>query len=182
MPKLKHVDASGFHDKWKAQYAVKVTGKENDRVSFVLCMFCACFGRDEEQDTNEDFGERTRERSRTPCSKLFKPGKNGKWRSDYFSAHHLSQHPVRWAAYKKMSMDEKRKLFIDKQLPPILDIRSFLHAEASAHARNVAGQAFDFDIDKDVIDALIGKLLFDVDTELDGDDDVREITKGMCYI
>lgn len=174
-----HVDANGFQSNWLLKYALKVATKDGNNAKHVLCLFCVCFGRDEEQNTDSQQNAKKRERARTDYNKLFAASADGKWRSDYFVNHHRSQHPARWEVYKVLKPDDKKKYLADKELPEILDMRSFFHAEAGSKARKLADQNYEFNIDKDVIDDLIVSLLFDIDTALEDEDPVAfEVRKA----
>lgn len=156
------MDPGGFNKEWLVTYGLKVSQKESATISFVICLFCSSFGRDEEQHTDQDLNEIERKRSRTTLSKYF----SRPWRTDYFAEHLKSQHPARWARYKALGIERKEVYFAERERPGTMDIRAFAQPGASARAQQMAEQQLEYSIDKDIVNDLIGNLLFDADNEL----------------
>ena len=104
MPPKKKAKKStcGYLPVHDSTFGVQVTArdpKSNVPVS-IICRFCATFGR--EAPENAD----SRKRARTGKPKYWE-GKQ--FRSDYFKAHMLQQHPKKFAEYSALSPEAKRR-------------------------------------------------------------------------
>jgi hypothetical protein len=110
-------------------------------------------------DTDVD-GEK-RKRKRTTIITYF----TSPWRSDYFVTHLKNQHMSKWETYKVLSTEEQTKFFSREEKPEAVAVRSFVQPEATMKARIFAQQKCLYMIDVEIIEQLIGDLLFDSNTE-----------------
>jgi hypothetical protein len=91
-------------------------------------------------------------------------------RSDYFVTHLKNQHMSKWETYKG-------KIFSRDEKPEAVAMRSFVQTEAIMKAKIFAHQKCLYMIDVEIIEQLIGDLLFDSNTE-----DVEQTTRNAMKV
>ncbi|KAG7343599.1 hypothetical protein IV203_021544 [Nitzschia inconspicua] len=159
-----------FHESWIVKFGLEVSTRDvgTSKVTSVLCLFCKHCGRDDGNDGDDNCCQ-TRKRKRTTNIKYF----TSPWRSDNFTSHLKNQHMKTWDIYRGLSMEEQRIFFVRVEKPEAIAMRSFVQPEASLKARIIAKQKCDYLIDVEIIDKLIGDMLFDTTSEGDNLDDVE---------
>ena len=96
---------SKYRTEWTttSKFGLQVSTRDlptND-VTSALCLFCRQFGREEQE------AELSRKRKHTTNIKYY----SYPWRSDNFTRHLNSQHPIKWAEYTSLSSEEKLLFF-----------------------------------------------------------------------
>lgn len=79
-------------------------------------------------------------------------------------------------------MEEQRNFFLREEKPEAIAMRSFVQPEASMKARIIAKQKCDYLIDVEIIDKLIGCMLFDTTAEGDNLDDVERSKRNAMKV
>lgn len=135
---------------WKAsvgkKYGLAIAHREaaTGVVTSVKCRFCEIFGK-EEGDAGSG-----RKRKRSKNNKYFVPP----FRVDNIGRHLASQHPIKYSEYEKLSEAEKLAFFDDT-----IPVSNTLGA-------HFEGEHFlKFEIQCDIVEVLIGDLLFDPEEE-----------------
>ena len=83
------------------------------------------------------------------------------WRSDNFTSHLKKQHLKKWTEYNSSSLEDKQSFFLKNESAEVVNMRSFVQPEGSMKARIIAKQKCKFIIDAEIVESLIGGLLFD---------------------
>jgi hypothetical protein len=79
-----------------------------------------------------------------------------------------TQHPTQWAEYTTIKSDNERdQFFIDVPIAFKNSIKTHLSSSSLGVERQII-----FDIDKNIIDTIVGDMLFDPTDECDSDEDV----------
>ena len=124
-------------------------------------MFCQSFGCEYGETERDD-----QKWKRTTNAKYY----TTPWRTDNFSSHLKKQHASLWEEYQVLSTAQKTAFFSKNESPESVNMRSFVQPEGSMKARIIAKQKCKYIIDADVVNDLIGELLFD-DSEDGGSED-----------
>ena len=74
------------------------------------------------------------------------------FRTDVYKKHHVNVHPEKWQVYSALSSDEKKEFFNG-----VLSVSNTLHAHFDSEV------PLRFTFNRDIVDVLIGELLFDPD-------------------
>lgn len=127
----------------------------------VKCLFCEYLGRDAVAKGPLPGGG-SRKRARTISVKYFKTP----FRVDNMRSHNEGQHAEKWAEYNGLGDDEK-KVFFDGVSPVRNSLRVHFEGE----------NALRFDIERDLVEVLIGDLLFDPEA----DDAVAERDSALRF-
>lgn len=127
----------------EAQYGLKVTERDSrtGAVQAATCCFCIAFGREEVPGAK---------RKRTTHKQVF----TLPFRSDSYTRHHKSAHAVKWAEYQALSDDMKATFF---DIPVKHASTMLAHFESS--------ETLVLSFNRDVVEVMIGDLLFDVDDD-----------------
>lgn len=133
-----------FDRKHERAFGLRVTSLDpkTGAVVSVQCRFCATFGRDEKEGLLRK-ANATVHYFTTP------------FRVDKFRSHHVGQHKTRWQEYEKLSDDGKSTYF---------DVAAKNTLEAHC---GVVDSSLTFRIRRQIIDDVIGDLLFNDDDEED---------------
>jgi hypothetical protein len=71
--------------------------------------------------------------------------------------------------YKNLSTEEKRNFFLEKESDEADNLRSFVQPQASVKALVISKQQVNYIIDKEIVDGIIGDMLFDPEFECPDD-------------
>lgn len=167
MPKSKKRN-DFFNENHTIDYGLKVADRDNETsiVSSVMCRFCFTFGRegqaregqlknDDDFDDNDRDKDKEWKRNASHTIKYFK----SPFRIDKYTSH-LKCHPIKWEEYRKSSTEKKRKFFDIEQ-------EAFANTLHSHFTTTTGADVLMFETD--IIESLIGELLFDPDDELFND-------------
>ena len=114
----------------------------------IVCEFCQVFGREDGDGNN---GESARKRKKTTNVKYYSA-----FRADYYKTHLTNQHPLKWSEYQKINDDSEA-------------ISKFFCAEVSfvntLDAHLEVEKPLSFAIDKNIVEKIIGNILFDPEDE-----------------
>ena len=151
-----------FNKSWIVKFGLEVSTRDvaTSQVTSVLCLFCKHCGRD---DTDGD----ERKRKRTTNIKYY----TSPWRSDHFNAHLRTQHRSKWELYQGLSAEEQTNFFVREEKAEAVAMRSFVQPQASMKASIIAKEKCKYIIDTEIIEQLIGELLFDTSAESNSCDD-----------
>lgn len=127
--------------------------KTTSQIIGVRCMFCVCFG-------NESSTDSKRKRKATENTMYWKDTGNG-IRSDRFLSHHRTAHPEAFAKYQALNEAEKKAFFEDNA-----PVKSTLWEYVVGKKDRVV-----FQIQRDIVEVIIGQLLYDCEGDGDGDGD-----------
>ncbi|KAI9918493.1 hypothetical protein PsorP6_011944 [Peronosclerospora sorghi] len=132
-----------FQHGHEAQFGL--VGTESDEttsaVRAVTCHFCLKFGREAKPRAK---------RKRTSHAQSF----TAQFRVDVYTRHHENAHPERWAEFQQLSTAEKSNYFENA-----INHASTLLAHFDSHG------ALNLTFKRDIVEKVIGDLLFDVDDE-----------------
>ena len=144
---------SEYISDWTLKFGLEVSTRDlsTNEVTSALCLFCRQFGR---EDGDDDVA---RKRKRTMNCKYF----SYPWRSDNFTSHLKKQHLKKWTEYNSSSLEDKQSFFLKNESAEVVNMRSFVQPEGSMKARIIAKQKCKFIIDAEIVESLIGGLLFD---------------------
>jgi hypothetical protein len=139
MPKGLQTPFQRGHD---VQYGLEVTERDSSRrVLGVSCRFCVKFGREAKPGAK---------RKRTTNVQVFRRP----FRTDMYKKHHSSAHPEMWSRFMGCSSEEKATFF-DGQVNYASTLMAHFEGEG----------ALTLTFNRDVVDVIIGDLLFDPDDE-----------------
>ena len=116
---------------------------------------CKSFGRQEDIEENQ---KEQRKRKQTKNNK-FSIGPP--WQSDYFLSHLKSQHSIKWTKYQKLSQENKDNFFFIKISDEVVNMHLFVRATGNAKSQFIAKEKLEYYINKDIIEDIIGNILFD---------------------
>lgn len=142
---------TAFQNQHKIEFGLKIHNIDvvTLAVESVRCQFCVYYGR-EESAPKAGEKQRKRQRKQTANVKYWDPP----FRAELFRSHHVSQHPVRWESYQKLSYTEKVEFFeLDK-----VKFKDTLHAHLGQKVDSLL-----FDIDAPIVDIIIGNMFFHPD-------------------
>ena len=127
----------------EAQFGLIITERDNatSAVRVVTCQFCLKFGREAKPGSK---------RKRTSHAQSF----TIPFRCDVYTRHHQTAHPERWAEFQQLTTAEKSSYF-DKAV----NHANTLFAHFESHG------ALTLTFNRDIVEKVIGDLLFDVDDE-----------------
>ena len=156
---------SKFSNDWILKFGLEVSSRNvvTGSLTSVLCLFCRHFGREDSKDTHKQ--------KLTNNEKYFT---KQPWRSDNFQVHLRSMHPSKWNKYQDLSTEDKMNFFERNKVPEAVNLRAFVQPEGSMRARVLAEQRCKFSIDMDIVNNIIGELLFEQPTEDNAGAVVRE--------
>ena len=88
------------------------------------------------------------------------------FRADYFSSHLRTTHKNRFNEYCTLCPSEKDAYFEENENAENANIRSFVQPKCGSRAKQLLKEDLRFTIDEDIVEEVIGNLLFDkVDDE-----------------
>ena len=127
----------------EVQFGLIITERDNatSAVRVVTCQFCLKFGREAKPGSK---------RKRTSFAQSF----TIPFRCDVYTRHHQTAHPERWAEFQQLTTAEKSSYF-DKAV----NHANTLFAHFESHG------ALTLTFNRDIVEKVIGDLLFDVDDE-----------------
>jgi hypothetical protein len=163
-----------FNQSWLVKFALEVATRDVDtnEVTSVMCLFCKHCGRD---DDDTDANGVKRKRKRTTNIKYF----TCPWRSDYFATHLKNQHMSKWDTYRGLSTKEQTNFFIREEPPEATATQSLVQSEETGEVGIIAQQKCLYAINSEIIEQLMGNLLFDSTAEGTDDDIERTKTNAM---
>lgn len=141
--------------KWKISYeltyglVVAERAASDGSVISAKCLFCEYVGREAVTVGPLPTGG-SRKRARTVTVKYYR----APFRVDNMRAHAESQHKEKWLEYKVLC-DADKKIFFDGVTPISNTLRA--HFDGENHIR--------FDVERDIVQVLVGDLLFDPEAE-----------------
>jgi hypothetical protein len=158
-----------FNEKHTLEYGLQVYGRSaTGTVDSVVCRFCTTFEREgkgrggKKKNDNEEW-----KRDITLNAKYF----TAPFRAEYYRSH-LKCHAEKWKEYCHCSTEEKRKFF-DVPNPSA----NSLHAHFDI---TKTGEPLVLFFDADIVESLIGDMLFDAETTEDDDDDTPTSTREQA--
>lgn len=139
---------TAFHTQHKVEFGLKVhdTDVETMVVNSVRCQFCVYYGR----EVSVQVGEK-RQRKKTTNIKYW----DAPFRAELYRTHHVTQYPVRWAPYQKLSHTGKAALFETDKV-------KFKHTLDHPHLGQQVNSLV-FDVDTQIVDTIIGDMFFHPD-------------------
>ncbi|MEL7520150.1 MAG: hypothetical protein AAGJ80_00800 [Cyanobacteria bacterium J06553_1] len=127
-------------------------------VTSAVCRMCKQFGR---EDNRRDDDSKALKRKRTVCVKYY----SRPWRADNIKRHLELQHSSKWEEYCSLSVQEKESYFSTRLTAEMVNMRSFVQPEPNAKSTSSAKTKLLFTIDREVVEKVIGDLLFDPEAE-----------------
>lgn len=124
------------------EYGLKIMARDSSTsaVTDVRCQFCTFYGREAHSGAK---------RKRTTVVKHYK-----RFRVQYYKQHVIQQHPAEWESYQALDKEGKKQFF---------DGRPVVVNQLTAHWESDGG-AYVFLFDRNIIEVVIGELLFDPDS------------------
>lgn len=153
-----HSATRKFGAKWELKYAVAVSERDAaGKPTRAICLMCQAF------DKEALVGAK---RKRTSRVRNF----TAPWRPDNMKRHMEQQHPMRWEEYQKLGDNDKRSFFTssravkEDQVLPLSGDAVVLPSELTVPqaVSAAASQSRAFLLDQDVVNDLIGDVLFEV--------------------
>lgn len=133
-----------FQDSHIIEYGLAITERDihTKEVISVRCNFCSIFGREEKNSA-------TRQRQQTTLIKYFKRP----FRAEHYRRHVMDPHPAAWSSYQALPLDAKLTHFDDK----------IQHTNTISTSFGPAQTPLNFDIDRAIVDVIIGDMFFHPD-------------------
>ena len=134
-------------------YGIVVVGRDSHsgEVDGLQCKFCVSFGREEKVGSKQK-----------PTANVM--SWKSPFRYDNIEKHLIGQHLEKWKEYSSLSNDVKDTFF-----EAAVSFRNTLQSYFAGSSRGE--RAIAFDLNKDIVEVLIGEMLFDNFGEEDHDDD-----------
>jgi len=135
-----------FKEEHLLEYGLEIAFRNSTtkEVDSVCCKFCIAFGK-------EGASTAARKRKVTDNIKYFKRP----FRSDNYKSH-LKTHSEKWAEYQALNDQEKRVFFALKPVKYINTLDAYYGIDRKDHT---------FCFDNDIVEKVIGDMLFDLDAE-----------------
>ncbi|KAH6577117.1 hypothetical protein BASA60_004196 [Batrachochytrium salamandrivorans] len=143
-----------FIAKHQQQFGLVIKARDaaTATVTSVACRFCITFGKEEEVG---------RKRKATSNVKYFES-----FRTDNHLSHLQGQHSLKWEEYQRIhTSDEREAFFTNREIPFIATLDAHFESE----------RPLQFLINKDIVDIIIGDLLFHPD-DVEGISHTRALT------
>lgn len=146
MPPKKVKKTPAFNPTYALKYGLRISSRHpsTKKVVSVECRFCVAFGRECKVGAK---------RKATSNIHFFTS-----FRADQIKAHMMDQHAEKWREYDQSSPEEKESFF-----DCVRPFKTTLHAHFGGKQT-----ALHFTVNKDIVEVLIGEMLFDPD----GDEEV----------
>ncbi|KAH7477202.1 uncharacterized protein KRP23_7875 [Phytophthora ramorum] len=146
-----------FGPKWEIKYAVAVTERDalTQLPTKAVCLMCQAFEKEEAVGSKRKKSSRVRSFS-------------APWRPDNMKRHMEQQHPMRWDEYQKLGDADKRSYFAsirgsheELAMTTNGDVAPMVSEPTpSMEANALAAQSRAYLIDRDIVEELIGGVLF----------------------
>jgi hypothetical protein len=150
------------NDVW---YGLKVASRDpkTSKVFGLQCRFCIAFGREEKVGSKQK-----------PTTTV--QGWSTPFRYNNIENHMRTQHPTQWAQYVAIKSDnEHDQFFVDVSVAFKNSIKAHFPSSSLGTEHQIV-----FDIDKNIVDTIVGDMLFDPVDEFDNneDADVEDLVFG----